>query len=203
MLNVFVTPAEVFDQVATSPTQPANWRVPTLLVTLATILLIQLRGQPPVPPFAPVSMDPHLFAGGWPIVSALTVCAAAFCGTFWAAMVLWLISRFFLKVNVPFLKAAEVVGLSATILLLGSVFTGLLMLASGDGNARPSLALLAGDQISGQALALLDTFNFFHLWATTVLAVGLSRLSGTTFRETAFWVFGFWLVLRLALILLI
>jgi hypothetical protein len=44
--------------------------------------------------------------------------------------------------------------------------------------------------------------NFFHLWTTTVLAIGLSRLSGVTFKESAFWVFGYWLVARVALILL-
>jgi hypothetical protein len=35
-----------------------------------------------------------------------------------------------------------------------------------------------------------------------VLAVGLAKLSGVTFKESAFWVFGYWVLLRIALILL-
>ena len=48
----------------------------------------------------------------------------------------------------------------------------------------------------------LEAINFFHLWAATVLGVGLSKLARVSFSEASFWVFGYWVALRVALILL-
>src|SRR6266545_3563248 len=134
------------------------------------------------------------------MVTSLTVCLAAFAGTFWSAFVLWFIGRVFLKVRFSYLKTLEVVGLTGIILVLGTIVTGLLIAASGDAAARPSLSMLGGKLCAGRARQVLDTLNVFHLWTTTVLAIGLSRLSGVTFKEAAFWVFGYWLFARIALI---
>jgi hypothetical protein len=56
--------------------------------------------------------------------------------------------------------------------------------------------------VDNRVREVLGVCNVFHLWTTTVLAVGLSKLSGVSFKESAFWVFGYWLVIRLALIVL-
>ena len=139
----------------------------------------------------------------WPLISSLAVCFAALAGTTWSAFVLWFIGRVFLKVRFSYLKALEVVGLSGIILVLGTVTTALLISASGNVLARPSLFWLGGGTDSGTVVGrVLDTLNLFHLWTATVLAIGLSRMSGVTFKEAAFWVFGYWLGLRIALILL-
>ena len=99
-------------------------------------------------------------------------------------------------------KIAEVVGLAGIILVLGTIVTGLLVAVSGDATARPSLSLLAGKLCPARVHQLLDALNIFHLWSTTVLAIGLSRLSGVSFKEAAFWVVGYWLFARIALIIL-
>jgi hypothetical protein len=210
LLNIFVSPGEVFDEVIAAPPGMANWRVPTLLVCLAGILLLQLAM--PVEQAAAIrqlagaaALSPEqeqMLSGIWPLVSSLGVSLAAFLGTFWSAFVLWLVGRVFLKVSFPYLKALEIVGLTGMILVLGTAVTGLLIAASGDAAARPSFSLLVGKLSPGRAHQVLDTLNFFHLWATTVLAIGLSRLSGVTFKEAAFWVFGYWLFARIALIIL-
>ena len=109
--------------------------------------------------------------------------------------------RVFLKTHFEFLKALEVAGLTSIILALGAVITTLLIAASGDAGARPALSLFAAKS-SGRVHALLDAMNFFHLWTTTVLAIGLSRLSNVSFKESAFWVFGYWVFARIALIML-
>jgi hypothetical protein len=86
---------------------------------------------------------------------------------------------------------------------LGAIVTALLIGASGNPAARPALSFFAPRLPSDDPVRLvLDILNFFHLWTTTVLAIGLSRLSGVTLKESAFWVFGYWVVARLALILL-
>jgi len=143
-----------------------------------------------------------MFSGAWPLVSSLTVCIAAFAGTFWSSFVLWLIGRVFLKVRFSYLKALEVVGLTGIVVVLGGIVTGLMIAAFGDAGARPSLSLLAKKLSPGLARQMLDALDIFHLWATTVLAVGLSKLSGVGFKEAAFWVFGYWLLFRLALFIL-
>lgn len=48
----------------------------------------------------------------------------------------------------------------------------------------------------------LDTLNFFHVWTTAVLAIGLARLSGVSFKESALWVFGYWFLARIAILIL-
>jgi hypothetical protein len=141
-------------------------------------------------------------SGVWPLVSSLSVCLAAFIGTFWSALVLWLIGRVFLKVRFSYLKTLEVVGLTGILLVLGAIVTSLLIASSGNAAARPSLSLLAAKLSAGPMRQVLDTLNIFHLWTTTVLAVGLSKLSGVSFKEAAFWVFGYWLFIRIALIIL-
>ncbi len=211
LLNLFVSPGDVFDEVIAAPTRLVNWRVPTLLACLAGIILLsmaatteqtaaihQLTGAASFP-----QEQREMFAGVWPLVSSLTICFGTFAGSFWSAFVLWFIGRVFLKARFSFLKTLEIVGLTGIILVLGTVVTALLIGASGNVTARPSLSWLGDKASLGTGLGrLLDTLNVFHLWTTTVLAIGLSRLSGVTFKEAAFWVFGYWLFARIALIIL-
>jgi len=212
LCNLLASPAEVFDELVIAPPAAANWRTPTLLVCLAGVVVLHLsptRAQSAAAiqhliEAGTISADQAEFlAGVWPLASGLAVCLAAFGGTLWAAFVLWFMGRVFLKARFRFLKALEVVGLTGIILLLGTVVTCLLIATTGDATAHPSLALLAGKLDSSHVLRkILDLFDVFHLWATAVLALGLSRLTGVTFKEAVFWVFGYWLLARIALALL-
>ena len=209
-LNIFASPGEVFEEVASAPPNLANWRMPTLLACLTGIILWQVTTTQAhvtfIPQAAHVSSMPleqrQMLAGMSPLVSMLGVCFATMAGSLWSALVLWLMGRWCLKVRFSYLKALEIVGLTGVILVLGMIVTGLLISASGDATARPSLTLLAEKLSAGKFRQLLDALNIFHLWATTVLAIGLSKLSGASFKESAFWVFGYWLLIRLALIIL-
>jgi hypothetical protein len=135
--------------------------------------------------------------------AALTVATSAIAGTFWSAFVLWFMGRMFLKTRFPFWKAMEVVGLTGMILALGAIVTALMIAATGDGGSRPALSIVVGQSNPGNKLhSGMEALNFFHLWAATVLAVGLSKLARVSFSEAAFWVFGYWIGLRIALIAL-
>ncbi len=216
LLDMLVSPGDVFDEVMAAPPQLANWLVPTLLVALTSLFLLRaanneatsvprpsqaLDSQPPIVNSAAAQAEPG--SADWQRVSALATCVGAFAGTFWSAFLLWFIGRAFLKARFSYLKAIEVVALTGVILALGALVTALLIGASGNPAARPALSFFVLRLPSDNPVRLvLDILNFFHLWTTTVLAIGLSRLSGVTFKESAFWVFGYWLVARLALILL-
>ncbi len=227
LLNVLVSPVELFDELACLPARLTTWVVPTLLVCLTSALLVRpapipesaplpppganavsAEGETPASAFGDSSSEPMpaetpRLTGpgvGGLVVVALN-CAAILVATGWSAFVLWFIGRVFLRTHFPFGKAIEVVALAGTILVLGGVITALLGAVSGDANVRPALSMVAGHW-DARTLAAFDLMNLFHLWATTILALGLSRLAGVGFRESAFWVFGYWIFTRLALILL-
>jgi hypothetical protein len=184
--------------------------VPTLLVCLTgIILLLVISGEGGASDiFGPVAKSGRItlaqaqeLSGLRPLMSGLAICFSAFAGTFWSAFVLWFMGRVFLRTCFAYAKALEVAGLAAIILVLGMVIRMLLIAASGNPQVHPALSFLVPG--SGTRMyAFLDQMNFFHLWSTTVLAVGLSRLSGVSFKESAFWVFGYWVFARIALVLL-
>src|SRR6185436_8718403 len=163
---------DVFDEIVAAPTRLANWRVPTLLVCLAGIVLLQMtmaaEQAGAIRQLAGTAMlsqeRREMLSGTWPVVSSLSVCLAAFVGTLWSAFVLWFIGRVFLKVRFSYLKTLEVVGLTGIILLLGTVVTGLLIATSGGATARPALSMLGGKLSAGDLRQVLDTLNVFHLW---------------------------------------
>ena len=212
LTNVLVSPGDVLDEVVDAPPRLSNWLVPTLLVWLTGTLLLDVAtnsGQTSsgVGSLVDVGMasaaQTQRLSGGRQLVFPLAAGLSVVVGTFWAALVLWFIGRVFLKTRFAFVKALEVVGLAGMILALGSLVTALLILASGNPSARPALSLLVLQaDPSHRFRALLEMLNFFHLWSTTVLAVGLSRLSGVSLGESSFWVFGYWGLARIGLILL-
>jgi hypothetical protein len=209
LLDMLVSPGEVFDEVLAAPPRIANWLVPTLLVTLSSLVLLAVANNqsgvgsvdPDVLESATARAQPG--SADWQSVSAVATCVGAFACTFWSAFLLWVIGRAVLRTRFSFRKAVELVALTGVILALGAVVTALLIAALGDAASRPALSILTRHlPTTGRVFGALDTLNFFHLWATSVLAIGLSRLSGVPFRECAFWVFGYWVVARLALIVL-
>jgi hypothetical protein len=212
LLDIFVSPGGVFDEVVAGERNLANWRVPTLLACLTGVVLLQ-AASPAAQTGAAIeelvqgklvsAAQGQKMLGGWQVLSILTTCVGTFVGTIWSASVIWFIGRLFLKSRFPFLKALEVVGLTGIILVLGSVVTQLLIALSGNPATRPSLGLFAGKLATSTEMRdLLNLMNVFHLWSATVLAIGLSKLSGVGFKESAFWVFGYWIALRIALIVL-
>ena len=72
-----------------------------------------------------------------------------------------------------------------------------------DVSARPALSLLVSEFDPANKLhQTLAALNFFHLWMAAVLAIGLARLAAVTVGEAAVWVFGYWIALRIVLLLL-
>jgi hypothetical protein len=216
LIDMFASPSEVFDEVVAAPPRFVNWLVPTVLVALASLFLLRASSNEAVSVTpTPQAVEAQLTASdsaavlAGPIsvdaqrLSVLATCGGAFAGTFWSAFLLWFIGRAFLRTRFSYLKTVEVVALAGSVVALGTIVTALLIGISGDPAARPALSFFVRRLPSTDHVRLiLDTFNFFHLWTITVLAIGLSRLSGVTLKESAFWVFGYWFVVRLALILL-
>jgi len=211
MLNVLVFPGDVFEEVVSAPLRLVNWRAPTLLVVLVTIISIQFG------PFGASfganlcgtnsTSDPFgrgdLLAAWWPVASSLNIFAAAFGGSIWSAFVLWFIGRVFLGVRFSWLKTLEIVGLIGTVLTLGLIVTSVTAAIFGDIHACPAFSLFPGKLDSATALfQAFGAFDLFYIWSTAVMAIGLSKLSGVSVKESAFWVFSYWFAIRIGLIIL-
>jgi len=207
LLLKFACPGEVFEELATAPPRIRNWLVPTLLVAVTNVMVAGALG-PTDPGVATLGQvveagKTELFTARWKLFSAMTLTLAAFAATGWSALVFWCIGRAFLHARFSYWKAVEIVSLTGGIVALGAVVKALLAVVSNDLAARPDLSLFAGHLTAEHpARAALGALNIFHLWSTAVLVIGLSKVSGAGLKESAFWVFGYWLVLRLALILL-
>lgn len=216
IFDMLVSPGEVFDEVVAAPPRLANWFVPTLLVAVASLFLMRAaNNEAPSVSATPEATEAQITAIDFPVtqaeaasvgrqrLSTLAIFGGAFAGTFWSAFLLWFIGRAFLRSRFSYLKTVEVVALAGMVVVLGTIVTALLIGISGDPATRPALSFLVRRlPVTSHLHLLLETLNLFHLWAMVVLAKGLSRLSGVAFKESAFWVFGYWLVARLALILL-
>jgi hypothetical protein len=213
LLNMLASPSEVIEEVVVASPRHANWLLPTLLVCVTgLILLVATSDSSQVAAnLKQLSLASRLsteqvdwLSKHWQLISGASVCLAAFAGLFWSAFVIWFLGRFPLKSRFPFLKALEIAGLTSSILVLGTTATVLLTLATGDVSARPALSLfLPKLDPSDSTRAAFDVLNVFHLWMTAVLALGLSKLAAASFREAAFWVFGYWVVFRLSVMLLV
>jgi hypothetical protein len=212
MVGVFVTPGLVFDEVAAAPPKTNNWLAPLVLVSLSSLLVLKANTSTELISNA---INPFLQEGKltqeqtailtehWQTVSAVGLCVATFAAAFWSALVIWLIGRVVLKTAFSFLKALEVVSLSGSVLILGAIVTALLIAATGDASARPALSLFLRNVPPGNALRrVAGILDCFELWAVAILTIGLSKLSAVTVKESAFWVLGYWLLARIALVLL-
>lgn len=210
MLNILVSPGEVFEEVIVLPPRVTHWFVPTLLVCLSGIMLLRVvateeQSATLVTQWVGTASaaQAERFPRVWPMVASLVICLSVVGGTLWSAFVLWFIGRVFLKTRFSLLKTVEVVGLIGIIVALGNLVTLLLISVFDDAAARPALSLFAiKSGVNESVRAGLDAMNLFHLWTTTILAVALSKLGGVSFKESAVWVFGFWVLARIALIVL-
>ena len=205
LANILACPGEVFEELAVAPHRAWHWIVPTLLVAMTSVALavaIAPQGQD----IALVGQIPGVEKGTsarLPLFLAAMLTLVAFAATGWSALVLWFIGRVFLNARFSYGKAVEVVGLTGCIVALGALVTTLLVTASGNPDARPALSFLFGHPPAGSPVrAVLGGLDAFHLWATWVLAIGLSKLSGASFKESAFWAFGYWLVFKLTIAVL-
>jgi len=128
---------------------------------------------------------------------------AGFMGTFWWALVVWLVGKLALKSDVSFLKALEASGLTMMIFALSVVVTTLLVVILDNLLARPALSVLVAEfDPTSKAHLLLGATNLFYLWSTAVLALALSRLSNVPFGRAAGWLFGFWAVSRVIFVMI-
>ncbi len=95
-----------------------------------------------------------------------------------------------------YMKAVEVSALAGVINVLGGIIAMLLAVTMGNMAMTPGPVLLVHEFNPANKLhALLSQLNVMTIWYAAVLAVGLSKVSGASFRKAALWTFGLWAIL--------
>lgn len=221
LLNVFAAPGDVFEEVKNSAPFLANWLIPTLILAVVGIIatfvifsqpavIQQIRDQQQQAFDKQVSAGKMTQAqadqaqamaekfagpGAIKIYGSFGAVVSSFVVTFWWALLLWLIGRFYLKAPLAYSKALEVSGLAVMIGALAVVVKTLLIVVTGSAFAAPGLILLVKKfdphNPIHHLLALTDVMNF---WLLAVRSVGLAKLANSSFGKTAVAVFGIWLL---------
>lgn len=224
LFNVFAAPGEVFEEVKNSKPSTANWLAPALVfIAVGMVSSLVIFSQPAIVQQIhdqqAKAMDQQVNAGKLtqaqadqalaamnkftgPTMLMVFGCVGAVFGSFahifWWAFVLWLMAQWFLKTKIPYLKAAEVAGLTTMILVLGAVVTILLTVITGKLGMTPSLALTVSDfDLKNKVHLLLAAVNIFSFWQIGVSACGLARLTGAPFAKALLWVGLYWLAFTL------
>jgi hypothetical protein len=219
LMNVFVSPSEVFDEVKSSPPQAANWLVPLVAAIIAGIIyslvvfsqpgIIQQMKEPVEQKFEQMVrsgkitqkqadqqmamiekfMSPQVYK----VFGILGTLFAQPGMLFLMALIFWMIGRFAFHADFEYMKAVEAVGLAMMIVIPGAIVAMLLAVIYGNLAMTPGPALLVShfDQ-TNPVHVLLSSLNVVFIWYIAVLAIALARLSRTSFVKAALWGFGLW-----------
>jgi hypothetical protein len=221
LLNVFAAPGEVFEEVKTSKPSTGNWLVPALILMLAGMVSsVVIFSQPDIVQQIheqqQKAFDKQISAGkmtqaqadqatavaekfSGPTMLMIFGCVGAVMTSFlslvWAAFVLWLITRFYLKVPLGYGKMLEVAGLAFMIMALAVVVKTLLIVLTGNLYAALSPVLFVKHFDPRSPLHnLLTLLDVMTIWLLAVRSIGLAKLTGASFGKTATAVFVVWLV---------
>jgi Yip1 domain len=226
LTNVFAAPGELFDEVKVARHSVANWVVPAIIaavvgVAFTLVMFSQPTIQRKIREQQEKAMEKQVQAGKMTqqqadqalemtqkftgpmmkIFGSIAAVVVSFVRLFWWALVLWLMGRWFFKVQFPYMKAVEVVGLSSMIAVLGGIVALLLMLILGKMFASASLALLVSDfDMTNKKHFLLGAVNLFNFWMVAVMGLGLARVTGQPSGRAMLLFFAYWIAMSLALI---
>lgn len=230
LMDVFISPGEVFESVKNSPPNAANWIVPLVInIVLSIIFALVIYSQPTImqrvtdaqsqkfqemvkkgkmtqqqADQAQAAAQKFMGATFLKIVSSVGAVIGGLAKLFLIALLLWLLGKFAFHATFSYMHALEVAGLSLMIGALGALVTLLLVCIKGNllANLGPSLFINNLDQTNKVHLSLA-AINLMSLWQIAVLSIGLGKLSGTGWLKPAIWLFGIWAVLTFGLIAVI
>jgi Yip1 domain len=229
LVNVFVSPSEVFDEVKASPPNAANWWVPlTLGIIISVIYVMVVFSQPAVvqsmKDAQEKKMQQQVDAGKmtrqqadqalemidkWmgpsmiKVFGIIGVCVTQPVMLFFVAFVMWLLGRWVMPARFDYMKAVEMVGLATMIAVVGGIVSMLVAVIYGNPSMTPGPVLLVSHyDPSNRVHAVLSALNLVTLWYVAVVAIGLSRLSGSSFLKAAAWTFAVWAILALVPVLI-
>jgi hypothetical protein len=228
LVNVFVSPGEVFDQVKMGPPSTGNWLVPLVLSCIMMVVFTMVAfSQPTVlqqfkdqqgKQFQKMvdqkkltqeqadkvseSSATFLESNTFKVIGGLGAMVGGAAWFFVMALGLWLLGAKILHGNHSFMQSLEMVGLASMIGVLSGIVGILLVVAKGTMmvNFGPSF-FIENINLTNKLHQVLLSCNLLTFWYMGVLAIGLSRLSGACMAKCAGWIFGIWALIRVGTIL--
>ena len=214
LVNVFVSPGEVFDDIKSRPYNPVNWLVPAVLsIIVGIVFTFVVFSQPQIVQGMKEAQEKQMqqmvdkgiytrqqadqgqammekFFGPtamkiiWTLMMFIVVPAKIA----FIAFLVWGIGRVALKTPFDYAKATEVVGLCAAISVIDMIVRTLLAVIYSNASMSLGPALFV-PHFNPQnplhgILAFLDIFLF---WQIGVWSLGLAKLSGQSFAKSLAW----------------
>jgi hypothetical protein len=227
LFNMFTTPGEVFDEIKAGRSSVANWLAPVLLsIAVGIFYLVVVFSQEPIVykvrqqqeqamekklskmpkeqreqiiQTSQKFMTPTVLI----LIGSVSTVFFGFGWVFLVGLALWLVGRFILKGTFDYLQAVEVCGLAGMIGVLGALVGMLLSVITSNPNMTLSPALLVREfDPANHVHALLVAVNVLTFWYIAVLALGLARLSGSSWLTATLWLFLPYAAIRVGLIFL-
>lgn len=231
MINILVSPGEVYEEVRASSYKGENWHIPLFLGALVAVLFVLVAFAQPAVVNNMIeaqikAMDQQVAAGKMTAAQADTArdqmeklrpmmanlgrifgsvgaVIATFAFAFVAAFILWLLARYTLGTPVGYWRCMELVGLTQAIGILGTILTLFVVVYRGSLNSNLSPAMLVPGLEEGSVVfGLLSLLNPVYLWSAAVLALGLAILTGRSWGAVAARLFGVYAVVSLLGVLL-
>ncbi|MEY2465548.1 MAG: hypothetical protein QOD03_69 [Verrucomicrobiota bacterium] len=222
LLNMFATPGDVFEEVKGSAGNVWNWLTPALIMGLVGVVALYITlSQPALEQSLrekqQKALDQQVQSGKLTregadralnmivqSIKATLILGAAVFGfvlVFWWALILWALGRFVFKADIPFMKMAEVTGLSSVITVLEIIVKMLLVVSFSNPLASPSLVMLMkSPDPQNKLFAIFSALNVMTFWVMAVRAVGLAKMANVSFTRAAVWSFTIWFLLSALLL---
>ena len=223
LLNIFIAPGEVFDEIKSAPHCLQNWLVPALIFLLASwvgvgVKFSQESVRHQIEDIQQVAMQKQFqkyidsgamtqaqvnqakagatrFSTATQMISIVVIpLFVAGLMPFWGGLIVWAGCRLVFRQPLDFMKAVEAAGLPMMIMAAGALVNGLLAAAMGNAFATLGISLLVKNfDPSNPMNGFLMLLEVFGMWALVIRAVGLAKLSGVSFVKAGAWVFGLWI----------
>ena len=228
IVNVFAAPAEAFSNLQTSESKPSFWILP-LIVSIAAVIVMMIIGfsnqnlKSQRLEATRITMEKRVADGkmtqeqldrmmegmekGGGIVLAIQIVAVTIIFSimfFISALLLWLGSKTILKLPIGYEKILELSGIATWIGVLGIFIQMLMMIGLDSIYAQPNAAIFffQNFDITNSTHKALAMLNFFSIWQTIVIGIGLQKWSNKSFALPMIISFGVWLLITGSTLLL-
>ena len=193
MVGVFVSPGATFESVR-SRVGTADWLVPLILVAIVTVIIVYL-----VTPIemakkranmaqAEVNMEDMQTIGM--IAGMISAPVGVAVMLFLTSAILLVLVRFILGGETTYKHVLSVNSLSFLVGIPGAIVTVPLMLAKESASIQVGLGLLLPDAMVETFLGrLLMNVNFFSIWQSALVGIGLGIVSGISTKKAVIGVF--------------
>ncbi len=111
------------------------------------------------------------------------------------SLVYWLLGKFAMQGNAPYMKVTEVIGLTLLIGAIESIVTTVMAIGLDSLHAGPSLAVFVQNfDFNNKLHMALSKVNIFTIWSLVVTSIGLSKLFQRDLPKVLVLVFSLWIL---------